>query len=362
VEDFGKFLDDQHNRFPKRPLIVSEYGANGDLRLHSEEPRRFDSTIEYQRFFHESYLAQIQARPYLAGSAIWSEFDFGSEFRGDTIPHLNQKGMFTSARIPKDINFFYKAQFSTANMVHIAVRDTPKLASRKSTEQSITVYSNLPEVELFRDGVSLGKKTFDNMRKQSWVVPLKPGINSLTARGGTRNRNVVDSAPVAFEFVTIRSDDIAVNVGSNADFLDETGKVWLSDQPYAKGSWGYRGSKTKRVYSSTEDRNILNTNSEPLFQTMVEGLDEYKFDLPDGNYEVELLFAETRFSAPGKRVFDVLVNGTKILSALDLAGTVGRDHVFRKQVNIDAEDGISIRFAGLIGDPVLSGVRIRRRK
>src|SRR6185503_19469355 len=44
VADFGKFLDDQHQRFPKRPLIVSEYGANGDRRLHSGAPRRFDST------------------------------------------------------------------------------------------------------------------------------------------------------------------------------------------------------------------------------------------------------------------------------------------------------------------------------
>jgi len=35
VEDFGKYLDDQHKRYPKRPMIVSEYGANGDRRLHS---------------------------------------------------------------------------------------------------------------------------------------------------------------------------------------------------------------------------------------------------------------------------------------------------------------------------------------
>lgn len=29
-DDFGKFIGDQHRRFPKRPLIISEYGANAD--------------------------------------------------------------------------------------------------------------------------------------------------------------------------------------------------------------------------------------------------------------------------------------------------------------------------------------------
>ena len=112
VEDFGKYLDDQHRRFPKRPLIVSEYGANADRRLHSTEPRRFDSTVEYQRLYHESYVAQMEARPYLSGSALWNEFDFGAELRGETIPHLNQKGMYTFDRKPKDIHFFYKAKLS----------------------------------------------------------------------------------------------------------------------------------------------------------------------------------------------------------------------------------------------------------
>ena len=111
-EDFGTFIDDQHKRYPKRPLIISEYGANGDQRLHSRQPRRFDSTIEYQRMFHESYISQIHARPFIAGTAIWNQFDFAVEARGETIPHLNQKGMYTYDRKPKDIHYLYKANLS----------------------------------------------------------------------------------------------------------------------------------------------------------------------------------------------------------------------------------------------------------
>jgi hypothetical protein len=94
---------------------------------------------------------------------------------------------------------------------------------------------------------------------------------------------------------------------------------------------------------------------------MVEGLSEYRFDVPDGDYEVELLFTETKFETPGKRVFDVLVNGSPISEKIDLALSVGRDRVFRKHISVVAEGGLSITFRPRVGDPVLSGVRILRR-
>lgn len=360
VADFGKFIDDQHRRFPKRPLIVSEYGANGDQRLHSDAPRRFDSTIEYQRYFHESYWQQIQARPYLSGSAIWSEFDFGSEFRGETIPHLNQKGMFTSRRTPKDVHYFYKAQLSTSDVLHLAVRDDPTIVSR-SAEQKIEVYSNLPEVELFLNGRSLGKKRIDDSRKQSWDAPLRLGSNKLIARGTNVKAAVVDSASVTFEMITVRSNEIAINVGSNANFTDKDGRVWLADQPYSAGSWGYLGDRAKQIYSATTDRNILGTDSDPLFQTMVEGLSEYKVDVPDGDYEVELVFAETKNNLPGRRVFDIAINGHPVFGTIDLAGTAGRDHAVNRNVIIAVTGGLSITFQASVGQPVLSGVRILKR-
>jgi beta-galactosidase len=360
VADFGKFLDDQHRRFPKRPLIVSEYGANGDQRLHSDAPRRFDSTIEYQRYFHESYWQQIRARPYLSGSAIWSEFDFGSEFRGETIPHLNQKGMFTSRRIPKDVHYFYKAQLLRSDVLHIAVRDEPKVVSR-SAEQKIEVYSNLSEVELFLNGRSLGKKPVGNSKKESWTASLRAGANRLTARGTKGKTAVVDSASLTFELITVKSNEVAINVGSNANFTDKDGRVWLADQPYSAGSWGYLGEGAKQIYSATTDRNVIGTEEDPLFQTMVEGLSEYKFDVPDGDYEVELLFAETKNVLPGKRVFDIAINGHRVFGNVDLAATVGRDHAEIKNVITGVTGGLSITFRATVGQPVLSGVRILKR-
>jgi beta-galactosidase len=361
MEDFGKYLDDQHRRFPKRPLIVSEYGANGDVRLHSTKPRRFDSTTEYQREFHESYLSQIDARPYLSGSTLWSEFDFGSEFRGETKPHINQKGMFTIVREPKDVHFFYKASLSREPVVHIAVGDWKYRAGTSGKRYRIEVYSNLPAVELFQNGVPLGRKSIDGSHKATWDLQMHGGTNRLTATGRKGARTITDAAEVDYRVVTTASPEIAVNVGSNADFIDEQNRVWLADQPYTAGSWGFIGDSAKWIYSSPPDRNILGTTDDPVYQTMQEGLSSYKFDVPDGNYEVELLFAETKFEQLGERVFSVRINGKTVIENLDVAATAKPRHAFDRKFTTAANGGLTVEFVPVVGEPVLSGIRVVRR-
>ncbi len=359
-EDFGKFMDEQHKRFPNRSHIISEYGANADQRLHSANPRRFDSTTEWQRLFHESHLKQINERPYIAGSAIWNQFDFGAEQRGETIPHLNQKGMFTYDRVPKDIHFFYKASFSKEVVLHIAVDDRMYFAGLPGTWQKIDVYLNLPEAELSLNGVSLGKKSNAGDNKASWDITFRDGVNKLVATGRRNGKLVSDTAIVKFKTVTARSNEIAINVGSNADFTDENNNVWLADKPFATGTWGFLGERSKFIYSTPPDRNVLGTLNDPLLQTMQEGLSGYRFDVPDGDYEVELLFAETKFDTAGKRVFDVRANGKMLAEKLDIARRVGRSRNLAILGRVTASKGLNIEFTTIIGDPVLSGVRIKR--
>ena len=358
--DFGKFIDDQHRRFPKRPLIISEYGGNSDLRLHSTAPRRFDSTTEYQRMLHESYLAQINARPFIAGSALWNAFDFGSEYRGENMPHVNNKGLVTFDRQPKDVYYFYQANLSKEPILHIAARDWKYRAETSLAVQKIDVYSNLPEVELFLNGASLGKKQPDELHKATWEVGFQNGKNSLTAQGAKNNSLITDTAEVLYKLVTVNSNEIAVNVGSNAEFVDASETVWLADQPYKTGGFGYVGDSTPAGEGSQNDRNVLNTANDPLFQTMRENLTAYRFDVPQGVYEVELQFAETKFEKPNERVFDVNINGQTLLEKLDLAKEIGFQQAFTRKFRINADHGIVINFTAVQGKPILSAVRVRR--
>lgn len=355
-EDFGKFMDDQHKRLPNRPLIISEYGANADLRVHSLAPKRFDSSVEWQRMYHESYLPQINERPFIAGSAIWSQFNFGSEFRGETLPHINQKGMFTYDRQPKDISFYYKANFSKNPVLHIATRDWQKRSG--NPKQTIEIYSNLKKVELFQNGNSLGEKEVDANRKAVWEVQFKDGQNLFYAMGLDSKRKVEDSANVFY----VNPNDFnqfAVNIGSNTEFLDENKIIWQADQPYQKGGWGFIGNDSKTTDTL---RNILKTEDEPVFQTMREGLQGYKFDAPDGEYEVELRFTEPKFKEIGQRIFDVKINGEMKIQNLDLVKEAGMFTAFTKKVRVNVKNnqGIEISLTAQKEKPILSGLLIRR--
>src|SRR5690606_13098783 len=60
---FGEFLDRHHKELPDKPVLVTEYGADADIRLHSFDPVRFDKTVEYATKYHREYLKAIIERP-----------------------------------------------------------------------------------------------------------------------------------------------------------------------------------------------------------------------------------------------------------------------------------------------------------
>ena len=355
-DDFGKFIDEQHRRFPDRPLFISEYGANADRRVHSLYPKRFDSTTEWQRMYHEAYLRQINERKFTSGGAVWNNFDFSSEFRGETIPHINQKGLFTYDRKPKDVAYLYKASFASTPVLHIAARDWPVRSG--TSDQRIDIYTNLAEVELIQDGSPLGKKSSGASRKITWDVKLRPGINSLAARGSRDGKLITDLAEITW-IDPSGMTDIAVNAGSNVEYVHETGSLWQADRAYTSGSWGYTGSASKEASNL---RNIFGTDQDAVAQTAREGVFGYRFDVADGQYEVELWFVELKNTKPADRVFDVSINGTKAVSGLDLAKVVGPFTLLSRKFRVSARDkkGITIGSQAVIGQPIISGLRVRQ--
>lgn len=86
-----------------------------------------------------------------------------------------------------------------------------------------------------------------------------------------------------------------MNVGSNCFFTDDKSDLcWLPDQAYTPGSWGYIGGEIfrrspGRIGTTAE---VKDTRNVPLLQTKRKDIKAYRFDLPDGDYEVELLFAD----------------------------------------------------------------------
>jgi beta-galactosidase len=190
IADFEKTIDDFHQRHPERPLVITEYGADSERGRHVTNPRRRDISEEYACQFHEHYWRAIDARPFVAGSLVWNVFDFAVERRvkDQSIPHMNQKGLFTYAREPKDVYYYYLSQWSGEPMVHIV---SHTWTTRPKGLTPIRVYNNGERVELFANGKSLGVKRVGD--EFVWNVPLRTGDNELRAEARRDGQSVVDN-------------------------------------------------------------------------------------------------------------------------------------------------------------------------
>ena len=153
----GPWFDKFHERHPNIPIGCSEYGCEA-LNWHTSNPDQGDYTEEYQAYYHEELIKQLYTRKYLWATHVWNMFDFGADSRNEGGENgQNHKGLITFDRKYKKDSFYaYKAWLSEDPFVHICGK---RYVDRVEDVTKVTVYSNQPEVELFANGVSLGKQT-----------------------------------------------------------------------------------------------------------------------------------------------------------------------------------------------------------
>ncbi|RJP72758.1 MAG: hypothetical protein C4532_05630 [Candidatus Abyssobacteria bacterium SURF_17] len=82
----------------KKPILVSEFGADSMAGLHSDPPEIF--TEEYQAALLKSYIDVIRSKDFTVGEHIWNFADFKTP-QTYTRTVLNRKGLFTRDRQPK---------------------------------------------------------------------------------------------------------------------------------------------------------------------------------------------------------------------------------------------------------------------
>ena len=157
LEDYGPWFDKFHEKYPDKAIGVSEYGCEA-LNWHNSKPESGDYSEEYQAIYHESLICQLFTRNYLWATHCWNMFDFGADARAEGGENgQNHKGLITFDRKYKKDSFYaYKAWLSEEPFVHLCGK---RYVDRVEDTTKVTVYSNLPEVELFANDVSLGKKT-----------------------------------------------------------------------------------------------------------------------------------------------------------------------------------------------------------
>jgi beta-galactosidase len=192
LADLGPMLDAAHERHPRLPLALSEFGAGAALTQHSDDPagdpvnpRGRPHSEEYQNLYHEAYWNALRTRSYLWGVFIWNLFDFASDSRreGDQTD-VNDKGLVNYDRtVAKDAFYFYRANWSTRPTLHLVGR---RYTDRVHAVLDVKAYSNAAQAQLWLNGVAQGTTNCSQGICLWRGIHLTPGTNEVraTARFG----------------------------------------------------------------------------------------------------------------------------------------------------------------------------------
>ena len=160
IEQNGPFMDAFHEMYPNIPIGMSEYGAEA-YKWHTSHPEQGDYTEEYQAYYHEELIKQLYTRDFVWATHVWNMFDFAADARDEGgCKGMNNKGLVTFDRkYKKDAFYAYKAWLSDEPFVHLCSKN---YVDRDEDVTTVKVYSNLPEVELFVNGESVGKQNAED--------------------------------------------------------------------------------------------------------------------------------------------------------------------------------------------------------
>ncbi|WP_084224907.1 glycoside hydrolase family 2 TIM barrel-domain containing protein [Paenibacillus pectinilyticus] len=209
--------DNVAGRHVKKPYtgfadIQTGQGADerdGDYLLTGGDPRVSSLGDWSETYFCDMidwYLRAQQGMPWLTGTAQWSFKDFSTPVRPDSpIPYLNMKGVVERDFKKKEAYYVFQSYWLEKPMIRIYGGAMDVRTGSAEEEQTIRVYSNCSQAELFINGESAGVRTRDVRDYPNaglrWNVTLLPGMNQVVARGRNESGDVV-SDETTFVFQT----------------------------------------------------------------------------------------------------------------------------------------------------------------
>ncbi len=192
--------DRDHQLFPQRKMLISEFSSGRGTRGVYQDKVLARATTETMgdgrkvvqagQYFstyalcraHEREWSHIASRPWLAGGAMWSGFDYEGENSGWPMV-TSQFGVLDVCRFPNDAYYYYLQEWTTTPMVHVFPHWT--WPGREGKPIDVWCYSNCDAVELLLSGKSLGVKPRQSLGHIAWTVPYQPGtLEARALKGG----------------------------------------------------------------------------------------------------------------------------------------------------------------------------------
>lgn len=189
IDDLQKWASGMEKNYPENLLILSEYGADGNVFQQQEQstlPEKWNYMSpeypeNYETKTHEKQWPVIARYPIILASYAWNMFDFATPLwnRGGNIAR-NMKGLVTFDRkLKKDVFYWYKANWSKNPVLYLTERRTTE---RTKAITPVTVYSNVGEPNLYVNGKKIQVKAIKPDVDVHYVfdnILLKKGKNTI---------------------------------------------------------------------------------------------------------------------------------------------------------------------------------------
>ena len=412
----------------KKQILVGEYGAWRSLEMHTEGPFVANGALSEDRM---AQLMETKVRladsvkNEVAGQYHWLLYSHenpgriqgGEGLRElDRVGPINYKGLFTPWGQPLDVFYMFRSNYAPKDkepMVYIVSHTWPNRWLKPGKKDSISVYSNCDEVELFNDvkTISLGKRKrgkigthfqWDGANIQYNVLyavgyvngkvvaedyivlnhlPKASHLNQLSVSGvqmpGKSKSASGNNHPASGLIKPASGYNYLYRINCGGpDYKDSNGNTWLADRHQSNSkTWGSKSwtddFEGMPNFFASQQRTfdvIKGTKDSELFQTFRYGMDKlkYEFPVPDGKYQIELYFNEPWYGigggmdCKGWRLFDVAVNGKVAISNLDIWKEVGVNQALKKTVTAQVTGGkLTISFPNAAaGEAVISAIAI----
>jgi beta-galactosidase len=209
-----------HHDHPGQPTVVTEtYSGRGTRGIYAIDPQWGRSGGKKGSIICSSYGPSPQWRlmvdnPWLSGWFVWTGFDYAGEAEDYDWPIVHSSfGVVDRCGFWKDLTYGYAASWTDKPVLHLLPHWN--WAGKEGTPIRVIAVNNAPEVELFLNGKSLGRKPGFGKGPDAgnipteWQVPYAPGTLEAKAYDGDKvvstDKVETTGAPAAISLTATRS-------------------------------------------------------------------------------------------------------------------------------------------------------------
>ncbi|MEJ5055714.1 glycoside hydrolase family 2 protein [Sphingobacterium sp. MYb382] len=199
IGDLKPWAEKAQRDFPSYRIILSEYGADGNMDIGQEKVVKPKNVVtgdyfpeNYQTETHIQQWAAIEKNPIIIASYVWNMFEFAvPAWNRGGVNARNLKGLITFDRQRrKDSFYWYKANWNPEPMLYLANRRDNE---REEAVTRIQLFSNQPKVSIAVNGERYEAK--QGVNSKHWVVEqvkLRKGVNIIKATSTDGEKSLTD--------------------------------------------------------------------------------------------------------------------------------------------------------------------------